>query len=140
VKKKQNWNAYFYYQTAAALLTPVYFFSSPNLDKLLKEQAAIAPKELPGSNQPMLLSAGGQNFEIQDMHTDSSLGGLDLVIEYRTQDTSDPVASRTRNVELMKAVLAQHPELREGFHGLWAYANAPNEQPFANELPMGQIQ
>jgi hypothetical protein len=138
-RKKQNWNAYFYYQTAATLLTPVYFFSSPNLDKLLKEQAAIAPEGLPGSNQPMLLSAGGQSFEIQDMHTDSSLGGLDLVIEYKTKDTSDPVASRTRNVELMKAVLAQHPELREGFHGLWAYANAPNEQPFANELPMGQI-
>jgi hypothetical protein len=140
VKKKQNWNAYFYYQTAAALLTPVYFFSSPNLDKLLKEQAAIAPDGLPGSNQPMLLSASGQSFEIQDLHTDSSLGGLDLVIEYKTQDTSDPVASRTRNVALMKAILAQHPEVRDGFHGLWAYANAPNERPFANELPMGQIQ
>jgi hypothetical protein len=74
------------------------------------------------------------------MHTDSSLGGLDLVIEYKVQDTSDPVASRTRNVDLMKAMLTQHPELKEGFHGLWAYANAPNEQPFANELPMGQIQ
>jgi len=139
-QKKQNWNSYFYYQTAAALLTPVYFFSSPNLDKLLKEQGAIAPGGLPGSNQPMLLSGGGQNFEIQDMHTDSSLGGLDLVIEYKAGDTSDPVASRTRNVDLMKAMLTQHPELREGFHGLWAYAKAPNEQPFANELPMGQIQ
>jgi hypothetical protein len=139
-QKKQNWNSYFYYQTAAALLTPVYFFSSPNLDKLLKEQAAVAPSGLPGSNQPMLLSGGGRSFEIQDMHTDSSLGGLDLVVEYKTQDASDPVATRTRNVDLMKALLAQHPELKEGFHGLWAYANAPNQQPFANELPMGQIQ
>ena len=140
-RKKQNWNAYFYYQTAASLLTPVYFFSSPNLDKLLKEQAAIAPNGLPGANQPMLLSsAGGQSFEIQDMHTDSSLGGLDLVVEYKAQDTSDPVASRTRNLELMKAILTQHPEVRDGFHGLWAFANAANEQPFANELPMGQIQ
>ena len=139
-KKKQNWNAYFYYQTAAYLLTPVYFFSTPNLDKLLKEQAAIAPSGLPAANQPMLLSGGGQTYEIDDMRTDSSLGGLDLVIDYKAQDTSDPVASRTRNIELMKAILAQHPELKEGFHGLWAYANAPNERPFANELPMGQIQ
>jgi hypothetical protein len=73
------------------------------------------------------------------MHTDSSLGGLDLVIEYKAQDTSDPVTSRTLNVELMKAMLTQHPELREGFHGLWAHAYAPNQQPFANELPMEQI-
>jgi hypothetical protein len=139
-QKGQKWNAYFYYQTAAALLAPVYFLSSPNLDKLLKEQAAIAPSGLPATNQPMVLAGSGQNFEIQEMRTDSSLGGLDLVIDYKAADVSDPVASRTRNVDLMKALLAQHPELREGFHGLWAYANAPNSQPFANELAMGQIQ
>ncbi len=140
-KKGQHWNAYFYYQTAASLLTPVYFLSSPNLDKLLKEQSAIAPSGLPTNTQPMLVSgSGGQGFEIQDLHTDSSLGGLDLVIDYKANDVSDPVASRTRNVTLMKAMLAQHPELRDGFHGLWAFANAPNERPFANELPMAQIQ
>ena len=140
-KKNQHWNAYFYYQTAASLLTPVYFLSSPNFDKLLREQAAIAPSGLPTNTQAMPISAsGGQIFEVEDMHTDSSLGGLDLVINYKAADVSDPVASRTRNVELMKAMLSQHPELREGFHGLWAFANAPNERPFANELPMGQIQ
>ncbi len=139
--KGQHWNAYFYYQTAISLLTPVYFLSSPNLDKLLKEQTASAPSGLPTNTQPMLVAgSGGQGFEVQDMHTDSSLGGLDLVINYGAKDVSDPVASRTRNVELMKAMLAQHPELRDGFHGLWAFANAPNERPFANELPMGQIQ
>jgi hypothetical protein len=140
VKKGQKWNAYFYYQTAASLLTPVYFLSSPNLDKLLKEQAAIAPSGLPTGTQPMLVNgSGGQNFSIQDMHTDSSLGGLDLVINYQASDISDPVAARTRNVALMKTILAEHPELRDGFHGLWAYANAPNQQPFANELSMDQI-
>jgi hypothetical protein len=139
-KKGQRWNAYFYYQTAASLLTPVYFLSSPNLDKLLREQAAVTPSGLPTNTQTMPISgSGGQVFEIQDMHTDSSLGGLDLVINYKAADVSDPVASRTRNIELMKAMLAQHPELRDGFHGLWAFANAPNERPFANELPIGQI-
>jgi hypothetical protein len=138
--KKQNWNAYFYYQTAIFLLTPTYFFSSPNLDKLLKEQAAVAPDGLPNGNQSMMFTADGQTFEITDLHTDGSLGGLDLVIQYKSQDTSDPVATRTRNVQIMKAMLAQHPELRDGFHGLWAFANAPNERPFANELPMAQLQ
>jgi hypothetical protein len=140
-KKGQHWNAYFYYQTAASLLTPVYFLTSPNLDKLLKEQGVISPSGLPTNTQPMLVAgSGGQGFEVQDLHTDSSLGGLDLVINYKATDVSDPVVSRTRNVELMKAMLAQHPELRDGFHGLWAFANAPNERPFANELSMGQIQ
>ena len=137
-KKKQNWNAYYYYQTAANLLTPVYFLSSPNLDKLLKEQAAIAPPGLPGA-QPMMLSANGQDYTITEMHTDGSLGGLDLVINYKVQDVSDPVATRSHNVDLMRAMLVQHPELRGGFHGLWVYANSPTERPFANELPMDQI-
>jgi hypothetical protein len=137
--KKQNWNAYFYFQTAANLLTPVYFLSSTNLDKLLKEQHAIAPSNLPTGTQPLLVNAGSEGFEVTDLHTDGSLGGLDLVINYQAKDTSDPVATRTRNLELMKAMLAQHPELREGFHGLWAYANAPNQAPFANELPMNEI-
>jgi hypothetical protein len=139
-KKKQNWNAYFYYQTAANLLTPVYFLSSANLEKLLKEQGAIEPPGLPTGTQPMLVNSGTQGFEVTDLHTDGSLGGLDLVINYQGKDISDPVATRSRNLELMKAMLAQHPELREGFHGLWAYANAPNQAPFANELPMAQIQ
>ncbi len=140
-KKGQKWNAYFYYQTAASLLTPVYFISSPNLDKLLKEQASAAPSGLPTNTQPMLVVAsGGRGFEVHDMHTDSSLGGLDLVITYNVQDVSDPVASRSRNIDLMKAMVTQHPELRAGFHGLWVYANAPNQAPFANELAMDQIQ
>jgi hypothetical protein len=139
-KKGQHWNAYLYYETAASLLTPVYFLSSPNLDKLLREQAAIAPSGLPTNSQPMLVAgSGGEGFEVRDLHTDSSLGGLDLVINYDANNVSEPVAARTRNVDLMKAMLAQHPELREGFHGLWAFANAPNERPFANELPMDQI-
>ncbi len=138
-KKKQNWNSYFYYQTAASLLTPVYFLSSTNLEKLLKEQQAVTPPNLPTGTQPMLVNSGTQGFEVTDLHTDGSLGGIDLVINYQAKDISDPVASRSRNVELMKAMLSQHPELREGFHGLWAYANAPNQAPFANELPMAEI-
>jgi hypothetical protein len=39
----------------------------------------------------------------------------------------------------MKALLAEHPELRQAFHGLWVYANAPNQRPYAIELPMGDI-
>lgn len=135
---KQNWNAYFYFQTAATLLVPVDFVSSPNLDKLIKEQNAVAPEGLPGE-KPMTLSAAGHTYSITGLHTDGTLGALDLVIAYQATDNSDPVATRTRNVELMQAMLSQHPELREGFHGLWVYSNAANQRSFANELPMAQI-
>lgn len=137
--KKQTWNAYFYYQTAVYLLSPVDFISSPNLEKLQKEMSSVRPEGLPGT-EPMKIAANGQTFDITSMRTDGSLGGLDLVVNYKTNDVSDPVATRSRNLDVMKALLAQHPEIREAFHGLWVYANAENQRPFANELPMSQIQ
>lgn len=137
--KKQQWNAYFYYQTAEYLLSPVDFISSPNLDKLQKEMSGARPDGLPGA-EPMKIVANGRTFDITNMRTDGSLGGLDLVVNYKTSDVSDPVATRSRNLDVMKALLSQHPEIREAFHGLWVYANAENQKPFANELPMNQIQ
>jgi len=137
-QKNQPWNAFFYYETAAFLLTPVDFLSSPNLEKLQKEAQTVRPPEMPGQN-PMTLKAGNDIFEITSMRTDSSLGGLDLVINYNTKDVSDPVTTHAQIVELMKALLAQYPQLRQAFHGLWVYAHAGNQNPYAIELPMNQI-
>jgi len=61
------------------------------------------------------------------------------VINYNTKDASDPVATHAQIVELMKAMLTQYPQLRQAFHGLWVYAHAPNQNPYAIELPMNQI-
>lgn len=138
VRSKQSWNAYFYYQTAETLLAPVDFISTPNLDKLIKEQTAAAPEGLPGQ-RPMSLAGRGRSYQVTGLRTEGSLGGLDLVISYDGGDNSDPVAARTRNVEVMQAMLSVHPELRQGFHGLWVYSNAPNQRAFGNELPMSQI-
>lgn len=137
--KKQNWNAYFYYQQAAFLLNPADFFSSPNLEKLQKEMQTVKPAELPGQNS-LTVNVGGQSLEITRLRTENFQGGLDLVVDYKAKGVSDPVATRTQIVELMKAILAQHSELRTGFHGLWVYAYNNSGQPFAIELPMNQIQ
>lgn len=137
-KAGQPWNAYFYFQTAAYLLLPADFVSSANLEKLLQEQSSATPPGLPGA-LPMTVSAQGTQFSITDMHTDASFGGLDMVIGYNTSDVSDSAATRTRTVALMKALLLKHPEWKEAFHGLWVFANAPNQHPFALELPMADI-
>ena len=137
-QKGQKWNAYFYYTTAAYLATPTDLLTSANLDKLNQEATAARPDGLPGA-QPMTVSAGGKTFPVTDLHTDGSLGGLDLVIHYTATDATDPVATRAVNLDVMKAILAAHPELREGFHGLWVFADAPNQRPFGNELAMGDI-
>ena len=137
-KNKQNWNAYFYYRAAAFLLTPVDFLSSPNLEKLQRETAAAKPAGLPGQD-PMKLEANGKSFDVTGLRTDVFSGELDLVVNYKTQSVADPVAARTEIIEVMKALLAAHPELKSGFHGLWVYAEAENQRPFAIEMAMGDI-
>ncbi|MGH9588563.1 MAG: hypothetical protein ACRD3F_16585 [Acidobacteriaceae bacterium] len=137
-QKKQHWNAYFYYQTAEFLLNPVDFLSSPNLQKLQKEMAAVKPADLPGK-APLTVQAGGQSLAVTALRTDTFQGGLDLVVDYQARGVSGPVETRTQIVELMKALLSKHPELREGFHGVWVYASSGTGAPFAIELPMDQI-
>ncbi len=142
-KAQQRWSAYFYYQSAQFLLTPVDFLASPNLAKLQRETAGVRPEGLPGSDggSTLTVASGEQSFPITDLHTDGALGGLDLVIRYNANAGNvDPVFARSQAVLLMQTMLKQHPELRANFHGLWVYADSPGHQPFAVELPMDQIQ
>jgi hypothetical protein len=144
-KAQQRWSAYFYYQSAQFLLTPVDFLASPNLAKLDREAAAVRPDGIPTGDAAgpptMTLTAGDENFTINNLRTDGALGGLDLVVHYNANAGSvDPVFARSQAVDLMQAMLKQHPELRANFHGLWVYADSPGHQSFAVELPMDQIQ
>jgi hypothetical protein len=138
--KKQDWDAYFYFQTALFLLDPVDFLSSPNLQKLQREAEGSRPDGLPGGD-PMHLTAAGQTFNVTHLHTGELSDHLDLVVNYDATPSQDPVAARAQVTAVMQALLSQHPELQSAFHGLWVYADTPNNQhPFALELPMDQIQ
>ena len=137
-QKKQPWNAWFSYTNAFYLLEPAGFFSSSNLEKLVDEQQAAHPADLPGK-APLTVTASGAPEKITSLRTDDALGGLDLVLHYDAAGSTDPVAARAHAVAVMKALLALHPELREGFHGLWAFADAGSGQPFSLELPMQEL-
>ena len=137
-KAGQPWNAYFYYQTAIYLLLPAEFVDSNNFDKLIQELRAATPPGLPGA-QPMTVSVNGSPVTVTNIHTDNTFGGFDLVVRYDTADVSDLAVARAKTVALMKALLAIHPEWKEAFHGMWVFANAPNQQPFSLELSMDQI-
>jgi hypothetical protein len=137
-KAGQPWNAYFYYQTAIYLLLPADFVDSNNFDKLIQEVRGATPAGLPGA-QPMSVNVAGSPIAVTNLHTDSTFGGFDLVVRYNATDVGNPAAARTKTVALMKALLALHPEWKDGFHGMWVFATAPNQQPFSLELSMPEI-
>jgi hypothetical protein len=137
-QKKQSWNAWFYYSTAVYLLQPAGFFSSTNFEKLVDEQQAAHPSDLPGT-APITITADGASYKVTSLRTDDELGGFDLVAHH-TSTSSDPVTTRTHTIAVMRGLLTLHPELREAFHGLWVFADAgPEGQAFSLEQPMTAI-
>lgn len=141
-KKSERWNAWFYYQTARTLLVPVDFVTSTNLGKLRSEAKAVLPPELQNGiskEHPLMLKGKDETYSVTEIGTDDALGGLDMVIHVMAADTSNPVTARARNVQVMQAMLASYPELKQAFHGLWVFAVAPSGSPYGIELPMAQI-
>ncbi len=142
-QKNMNWAAWFYYRLATDLLDPVEFLSSPNLEKLQKEADKTRPDKLPGTD-PLPLAVHSSIFNITAIDPTVALGPLDLEIHY-TPDAAqaaqlrDPAAARKQVIDVMTALLAQHPELHTAFHGIWMHADQGNASLFALELPMEQI-
>ena len=142
-QKKMNWDAWFYYQTAAFLLDPADYLSSPNLEKLNREANQARPEGLPAGS-PTPLSANGSVFQVIGYETSGALGALDFVVHYtpdpnQAAQLRDPVAARKQAVDVMTALLSVHPELRDAFHGIWVRADQGNASLFALELPMSEI-
>jgi hypothetical protein len=130
------WSAYYSYDLARYLLLPVDFISSPNLEKLLREQSQV--KEAPGPF-PISVADGARNWKIDGIRVDTSLREADLGVTYESLGIADPAATRTEAVSILSALLKSHPELRANFHGLWAYASKDGKVTPVIELPMAQI-
>lgn len=130
------WSAYYSYDLARYFLLPVDFISSPNLEKLEREQALI--KGGPGVF-PISVGDGPRNWKIEGIRVDTSLREADLGVTYESLGIADPAATRTEAVSVLSALLKMHPDLRANFHGLWAYASKDGKVTPVIELPMSQI-
>lgn len=137
--KGDDWSSFFYYEAADYLARPSDLYTSPNLEKLSREAASVQPKNLPGS-RPMMLAGGAQSFAVTGLRIDDGLGALDLRVDTRVADVSDPVAARKDALATMAALLAAHPGMRTAFHGIWVYETAPAGRSFAIEQPMSELQ
>jgi len=138
--KKALWSAWFTYDAARSLLLPVDFISTPNLEKLNREQSQLGPN--PSESLPLTIpsaTAGGKSWRITALHIDTTLHNADIGLTYESTGLTEPVAARAEAVAVMSGLLKLHPELRDNFHGLWAYAERDGKQTYAIELAMHDI-
>lgn len=136
-KGGQPWGAWYAYETARMLLLPVDFLSSPNLEKLGSEQAAIGNS--PQKAFPLTLPDGPRTWKIDAVRLDPTLLHADLGVVYESTGVTDPAAQRTEAIAVLSAFLKAQPGLRQDFHGLWAYAMKDGKPAPVIELPMAQI-
>ena len=136
-KADMPWSAWYCYEAARSLLVPVDFLSSPNLEKLAGEQAQL--KNSPMDAFPYSIPDGPRTWKIDTVRLDTTLRQADLGVTYESTGVTDPAALRTEAVAVLSALLKARPELRENFHGLWAYAVKDGKPTPVIELPMAQI-
>jgi len=143
-QSKDNWTAWLYYHIAEGLLSPVDFLSSPNLQKLQQEAQQSHPKDFPADKTQVNLNAQGSTYNLSAVDTTTQFGGLDLDVHYIPNPTQaaqlrTPTEARKQVTDVMTSLLAQHPGLRQAFHGMWVHADQGEASLFALELPMDQI-
>jgi hypothetical protein len=132
----QPWSAWYSYDLARYLLLPVDFISSPNMEKLDREQGQI--KDPPGGF-PISLNDGARTWKIDGVRIDTTLRQSDLSVTYESLGMADPAAARTEATAVLSAMLKAHPELKNNFHGMWAVASKDGKLTPVMELPMAQI-
>jgi hypothetical protein len=132
------WSAYYSFDAAHYLELPVDFISSPNLDKLVQEQNQI--KGAPGEDTfPYSVTSGDRTWKIDSIRLDASLHEPDLGVTYESLGSGDPAVARTEALAVLGALLKAHPDMRQNFHGMWAYASTNGKVTPVMELPMAQI-
>jgi hypothetical protein len=142
---KEPWSAWLYYQEAQMLLLPANFVSSTHLEKLRDEVSTAVPPAISGglsADTPLVVKgADNTEFRFTSLAPDDSLGPdkMDVAAHIKVDALTDANAARQRNVAAATALLAAHPELRRNFHGVWIFADAPNQNSFSTELAMAEI-
>ena len=142
---QQRWNAWLYFGEAESLLKPANFVTSTHLEKLHTEQGTVAPPALSdgvSAETPLVVkSTKGTEFRFTGLGVDDSLAKdkVDVAAHLAVDTNGDPAVARQRNVDAMAALLAAYPEMRSAFHGVWIYAEAAGQNPFATEQAMEEI-
>jgi hypothetical protein len=142
-QRNMDWDAWLYYRIAMNLLDPLNALSSPNSEKLEHEMDKIKSANLPGPT-PLLLSSHGENYSVTGIGTTTAFGRLDLDLHYtpdagQLSQLHDPPTARQQVMNIMSALLEQHPELQQAFRGIWVHADQGSASLFALDLPMDGI-
>ena len=120
--KGQVHNAWFYYITSWELLAPLPSMNTTLLGKILDESSGVQPRDIPADGKPVAYTANGKTYTITDMSTFKSDTTFDLAVKYSVPSAADQNATQADARSLANALVAQYPELKNGFGSIWVHA------------------
>lgn len=138
--KGQNHNAWLYLIEGRDLAMPVPFMYTQVTDKLYEETQSVKPSDFPVDGKTADLAAPeGKTYKLTEIFPYVSGADLDLVAKYQNPDISDSGKTFQENMNVMRALLAKFPELREAFAGIVVRAVTPSGQDYGSMMPMKDI-
>ncbi len=75
--------------------------------------------------KPVAFTAGGKSYNITEMTFFRNDKSFDLTIKYSVPATTDFNATQADARNLANAMVAQYPELKDGFNNIWVHAIDP---------------
>jgi hypothetical protein len=120
--KGQAHIAWFYYTTSWELLAPIPSMNTTLLGNILEESNGVLPRDIPVEGKPVAYAANGKTYTLTDMTTYKTDKMLDLLVKYSVPSTSDFSATQADARGLANALVAQYPELKDGFSNVWVHA------------------
>ena len=120
--KGQAHNAWFYYQNSLDLLEPATYLNTKMIGTITDESNSILPKDVPVDGKPVTFTAGGKSYKITEMTFFRNEKNFDLTVKYSVPSTSDFNGTQTDARNLANAMVAQYPELKDGFNNIWVHA------------------
>ena len=135
-----NMAAYLYYWMAWKLVVPSEIEYTAARDKIADEMQASKPANFPTQDSPLSIMAGGKTYRVFTVFPEAVGSDLDIIVKYQAaSDLSNTAAAFADNTAVIKAVLAQFPELRNAFGGVVARAVAPNGNDYGTMLAMKDV-
>lgn len=137
--KGQMHNAWFYYEEARSLISPLSFMSTLATDNLYDESNKAHPADLPGSGKTADLVAGTTTYKLTQVFPEAVGNDLDLIVKYQSADVSNTNQAYADNVAVIKALVQKYPELRDAFASVVARAVDPSGRDYGTLMAMKDI-
>lgn len=138
--KGQAHNAWLYYRQGMELMSAVPFMYTQTTDKIYDEAQGAKPSDFPvDGNNTDLPASNGKTYKLTTIFPLEVGQDLDVVVKYQSADVSNSGQTFQENMEVMKALVAKFPELKDAFGGVVCRAVEPSGKDYGSLMPMKDI-